>query len=65
MNQNQDQDREITNEEFDLMLLELLMETHPLIILRVPGVYEILAEHFNNEVLERWERWKEKYSSSI
>mgnify|MGYP000471752905 CR=1 FL=1 len=53
--------RAITTEEFDLMLLELLMETHPLVILRIPGVYEILAEHFHNEVLERW---KEKFLSS-
>ena len=63
MTQNHGQARAITAEEFDLMLLEVLMETHPLTILRIPGVYEILAEHFNNEVMERWERWKEKFSS--
>lgn len=22
----------------------------------IPGVYEIVSEHFNNEVIERWER---------
>jgi hypothetical protein len=64
MTQNHDQARAITAEEFDLMLLELLMESHPLIIMRIPGVYEILAEHFNNEVMERWEIWKEKFSLS-
>jgi hypothetical protein len=64
MKQNHDQGREITNEEFDFMLLELLMETHPLIIMRIPGVYEILAEHFNDEVMERWQTWKERFSLS-
>ena len=24
-------------------------------ILMVPGVYEVLSEYYNNEVLERWE----------
>ena len=29
-------------------------------ILHVPGVYEILAEYYNNAVLEAWEREQEE-----
>lgn len=49
--------REITSEEFDRILVEIIRETDPVTLLRVPGVYEALAEHFNNEVLERWEKY--------
>ena len=44
----------MTQEEFDSILAEIV-ETTPGII-QIPGVYEILAEHFNNEVLDRWEQ---------
>jgi len=47
---------EITSEEFHRILVEIVQETDPITLLRVPGVYEALAEHFNNEVLERWEK---------
>lgn len=48
--------REITAVEFDLILVELVRDIDPVTLLRVPGVYEALAEHFNNEVLERWKK---------
>jgi len=47
---------DISSEEFDHILVEIVRETDPVTLLRVPGVYEILAEEFNNEVLERWEK---------
>ncbi|MBW1953532.1 MAG: hypothetical protein JRI66_10685 [Deltaproteobacteria bacterium] len=48
--------RTITSEEFNNILVEIIGETDPIVLLRIPGVYEILSEHFNNEVLERWEQ---------
>lgn len=45
----------MTNEEFDLMLAEVIDEhnTKPSQLLAVPGIYEVLSEFYNNEVLER------------
>lgn len=48
--------RKITTEEFNRILVEIIRETDPITLLRVPGVYEALAEYFNNEVLEKWEK---------
>ncbi|HPA48195.1 MAG TPA: hypothetical protein PK395_20695 [bacterium] len=47
----------MTNETFDTILREVV-EEHRHTLLTIPGVYEILSEHFNNEVLERWEHGK-------
>jgi hypothetical protein len=41
----------ITTEEFSNEVENLLSYMTPAAILAVPGVYEILAEEFNNEVL--------------
>jgi hypothetical protein len=50
--------KEITQEEFDFILAKIVSElgVH---VLRVPGVYEILAEHFTKQVLEVWEAWRQ------
>jgi len=50
--------KEITQEEFDFILARIVSElgVH---VLRVPGVYEILAEHFTKQVLEVWEAWRQ------
>ena len=48
----------MTNDEFDAYLSEIIDNEYsigPSCLLQVPGIYEILSEHFNNEVLERWE----------
>jgi transcriptional regulator NrdR family protein len=50
------QAREITSEEFDRILIEIIRETDPITLLRVPAVYEAVAEYYNNEVLEKWEK---------
>ena len=46
----------MTDEEFDSILEEVLNEYRGNQLLDIPGVYEIMSEHFNNEVLSRWER---------
>lgn len=47
----------MTTEEFDRLLREVIDETikKPSDLLSVTGVYEHLAEEFNNEVLDAWE----------
>lgn len=45
---------EISQETFDRILAELLDEAPASHLLTVPGVYEALAEEFNNAVLERY-----------
>jgi hypothetical protein len=55
--------RTMTTEEFDDILETLCNEHTGAQLLRIPGVYEILSEHFNNDVLEYWEerqRWVER-----
>jgi hypothetical protein len=43
---------------FDRILREVINDSNPITsdVLAIPGVYEILVEHYNNEVLETWER---------
>ena len=43
----------ITNEELMTALCGILNESPAAMLLGVKGVYELLAEHFNNEVLDR------------
>jgi hypothetical protein len=45
---------QITTEKFDELLAEILDEGKASALLTIPGVYEVLSEHFNNEVLKRW-----------
>lgn len=45
----------MTNEEFDAILTEIIAETPAGVLLQIPGAYEVFSEHFNNEVLDRWE----------
>ena len=44
----------ITNHEFDEILEEIVKEEGG-DILSIPGVYEVLSEFYNNEVLKLWE----------
>ncbi len=44
----------MTDEEFDSILADLVFENAGT-LLEIPGVYEAVSEHFNNEVLSRWE----------
>ena len=47
----------LDQETFDRILVEVIDEENPHAsdLLSVPGVAEILMEHYNNAVLERWE----------
>ena len=47
----------LDDETFDRILWEAINDSNPTTsdVLQIPGVYEILKEHYNNEVLERWE----------
>ena len=49
-------DQEISQEEFDQILIEdVLYKVQAFEIISIPGIYEILAEHYNNEIIEIWE----------
>ena len=44
----------ITKEEFDKELLEQITKTSLSVLIQIPGIYEVLSEHFNNDVLNDW-----------
>lgn len=44
----------VTREMFEEELEKLIGERSD-ILLSIPGIYEVLSEHFNNEILERLE----------
>ena len=44
----------ITDDKFDEILVEILNEHRGGQLISIPGVYEILSEEFNNEILGRW-----------
>lgn len=47
----------MTTEEFDHCLQRLIVEVSSSgELLSIPGIYEVLSEHFNNEVLDLWAR---------
>ena len=49
----------MTTEDFNRILEDLIYRDGVGIILMVPGVYELLAEEYNNAVLELWEEEQE------
>ena len=44
----------MTTENFDQILHEIVGKYPASNLLSVPGVYEAVSEHFNNEVLAQW-----------
>ena len=48
---------DITQEQFDNELMKILSEYNGKQLLLIPGIYEIVSEHFNNDVLNNlnWE----------
>jgi len=50
---------EMTQQDFDEILLSLVGEMYAGDILYMPGVYEIVAEELNNEVLDLWRERQE------
>ncbi len=47
--------KRITDLEFNNHLIQILKEIRASELLYIEGIYEILSEEFNNEVIERWE----------
>jgi len=45
----------MTNDDF-LRILSDIVKEEGAELLTVPGVYDVVAEWFNNEVLDRWEQ---------
>jgi hypothetical protein len=43
----------VTAAEFDAALTELLGEATPAELLSIPGLYEVVSEHYNNEAIDR------------
>jgi len=50
---------DMTQNDFDCILMDVLRETKASELINVPGFYEIVSEEFNNEVLSRWEQRQE------
>ena len=48
----------ITDEQFDSKLAEILSGMDGEALLQIPGLYEVVAEELNNEVLEALEEGK-------
>lgn len=48
----------MTDEEFNRILAEVIDEHNYKAsqVLTIPGIYEILSEYYNNEVLEQYDR---------
>ena len=51
--------KEITNEQFDAILTSICEAEGGVSIMLIPGVYEVVSEYFNNDVLEQWRREQE------
>lgn len=41
-------------DDFDRLLAEIIDESPASCLLSIPGVYELLSEHYNNDVLNAW-----------
>ena len=50
----------VTHDIFDAALMEILADMPLISLVRVEGVYEILREEFNDEVLTKLEKEKEE-----
>lgn len=50
----------ITDQMFDEKLMEILSRMRASALLQIEGIYEIVSEHFNNEVIEEIEMESEE-----
>jgi hypothetical protein len=48
----------VTNEMFDEELEKVIEEASASTLIAIPGLYEVVREEFNNEILERLERFR-------
>lgn len=44
------------DEDFDRILTDILNEIRGGQLLSIPGIYEIVSEEFNDEILDRWDQ---------
>ncbi|KKL56518.1 hypothetical protein LCGC14_2244640 [marine sediment metagenome] len=51
----------ITTTQFDAILLDLAQKDGADTLLAIPGVYELVAEEYNNAVIETFEAYPERY----
>jgi len=49
----------MTYQDFDRLLLLEVENTSAQELLTIPGIYEVLSEHFNNAVLSSWDEEQE------
>ncbi len=54
----------LSQEEFDRRLVELLKKEPAPSLLAIAGVYEILSEYFNNDILDQWRRDQDEHDAS-
>lgn len=48
--------KQIVHEEFNRILLSIIRKQSAEELIQISGLYEVVSEHFNNEVLEEWEK---------
>ena len=53
----------MTQEDFDYILFDLIAREDPTFLATIPGVYEILSEYYNNDVLSKWAEEQEEEQS--
>ena len=51
-NRQKEKHMKVTQEQFDQKLVEILSGMTGAQLLSIPGIYEILAEEFNNDVFD-------------
>lgn len=49
----------LDSQTFDRILHSIVTEAGAHTLISIPGIYEVLSEHYNNQVLEEWEAEKE------
>ena len=54
-----DKYKNMKQEDFDRILIELVNQSPAGNLLSIPGVYELVSEDYNNMVLDYWEQEQE------
>jgi len=54
----------MTTEDFDKLLMARMADMSPHDLLSIPGIYEILSEHLNNDILNDWKEEQEMENES-
>ena len=47
---------DMTQEEFDEILMIIMDDTPAYFLVDIPGVYDLVSKYYKNEIIERWER---------